>query len=107
MEYRAHAEHDPIMRCTRISLVSQDSGGTSAASLVDVDGSLVFVEHAPGEFVEPFLRLPQEAALALRDALNDHAPPSDDADLREALTVERERVNKIIDNALRQGAQRE
>lgn len=104
MEYRAHVENDPIMRCTTITLAARGSGGTSVAELVDVDGSIVFVEHEEGTFAEPFLRLPQEAALALRDALNNHAPPTDDTDLREALSVERERVNKIIDSALRQGA---
>ena len=49
-----------------------------------------------GSEVPPVLSLPREAVEALRDALNGHAPPSSEADLREALEVERGRVDRIL-----------
>ena len=72
-----------------------------AAVEVDEFGSLIMEEQPPGVMFPTLLLLPEGAVTALRDAFNGHAPPTDDADLREALNVERERVNRILDSALR------
>lgn len=104
MAYHAAVSQDPFSHTAELRLVYEGSNRRAAASLVDVDGSIVFVDSEEGEQVDPFLRIPLGALPALRDALNEHVPPTDDTDLREALSVERERVNRIIDNALRSTA---
>lgn len=97
MEYRASVSHDAIRQTVEIRL-----GTTEGHAAVEVDefGSVIMEAQPEGVVIPPFLRLPRDAMLALRDALNGHAPPVDDADLREALNVERARVDRLIDNAL-------
>lgn len=103
MEYRAHVENDPLSGLSTLRLIARGNIGTSVATGIGSLGDVHFMEQDEGVYVEPFLRLPSDAMLAVRDALNGHAPPTDDTDLREALSVERERVDKVINNALRQG----
>lgn len=72
--------------------------------IANIYGDDMHVVHPGGELerirrgaeVPAVLSLPREAIEALRDALNGHAPPSSDADLREALRVERARVDRIL-----------
>lgn len=99
MEYRASVSHDAIRQTVDIRL-----GTTEGHAAVEVDefGNIIMEQQPEGVGIPPFLRLPHDAMLALRDALNGHAPPTSDADLREALAVERMRVNRAIDRLFSQ-----
>lgn len=72
----------------------------SVAVATGDDGTLVMQEQGTYDVTPAVLRLPREAVEALRDALNGHMPPTDDGDLRDALKVERERVDRMLDAAL-------
>ena len=96
MGYRASVSVDPLSRTAEVRLIREGYPLQAAAEGVGEDGIVFFTEADEGVMVPPFLRLPSDALNALRDAFNDHAPPSDDADLREALSVERGRVDKVI-----------
>lgn len=63
-------------------------------------GDVVMREQRQSEAAPALLRLPREAVEALRDALNGHMPPTDDRDLRDALQVERARVDRMLDAVL-------
>lgn len=75
--------------------VSEDRIAVAVAT--EDDGTVVMREQGNYEVAPAILRLPREAIEAVRDALNGHMPPRDDSDLREALRVERERVDRILD----------
>lgn len=96
MEYRVAVTPDPFDEYTEIRV----RWGDYAAVELDEVGNLIMKEQSPGEMIPSLLRVPHALVGPLRDALSEVAPPPDDADLREALTIERERVNKIIDSAL-------
>jgi len=64
---------------------------------VDVNGVVTTHRQNRGVEVPRMLSIPHEALDALRDAINGHAPPSDDRDLRDALAIERRRVDKILE----------
>ena len=101
MEYRASVVYDPIRRLAEVRL-----GTTEGHAAVEVDefGNIVMEEQpTPGVMIPPLLFLPEDMMLALRDAFNDHAPPTDDADLREALSIERARVDRVLEKALEDG----
>lgn len=74
--------------------------GVDVAVGVDDGGRVVMERRSYAAATGPLLRLPREAVEALRDALNGYAPPRDDADVREALSVERARVDRILGSFL-------
>ena len=104
MDFRASVERDLLTGTSAVRLGGSYPDGTFfVATSVAEDGDVIFEEAERGVYTDPFLRFSDEALIALRDALNGHAPPTSDADLRDALKVERSRVDRIIDNALEGG----
>lgn len=68
----------------------------NVAARVSADGTVEMERQTHGQEVPALLKLPREALEALRDALNREMPPTDDRDLRDALRVERERVDRVL-----------
>lgn len=100
MECKGQVTHDYLTGWTEIRMIAKHNGTTYAATRVNEDGSIVLEQHPEGTVVPAVLRMPRDFALELQAALNDHAPVQQDADLREALKVERARVDKIIDKVV-------
>ena len=96
MVWKAVVSDDPASFNTdvRIADVYQDEVVVAAEV---VEGHVTMRRQQPAEEVPRLLSLPIEALEALRDALNQHSPPTDDRDLRDALAVERARVDRILD----------
>lgn len=94
----------------RAGIVPDPLGGTVAVHLVQEDGTTSygprettefwFSPVAEGAISTPLFRLPREALIAIADAVYDHYPPKDDKDLREALEIERGRVDRVLDVVL-------
>lgn len=97
MEIRADVTHDYLTGWTAVRVVAKENGNFYAATRVEEDGQVVLEQHPAGTMVPELLKMPRDIALAIQAALNDHAPVQQDHDLREALKVERERVDKILD----------
>ncbi|MFN2347139.1 MAG: hypothetical protein ABR616_15680 [Dermatophilaceae bacterium] len=100
MSYRAHVSQDPLNRTAELRLVYEGNRQTSVATEVSEDGHIIFEDVAEGVYVEPFLRFPETAIGAIREALEEFSPPPTDADLRDALELERQRVDRVITRLL-------
>lgn len=96
MDYRVSAVPDPFGEYTEVRVAYNDC----AAIEVDEYGNIVMMEQPPGAAVPPLLRLPRELVVPLRDALSGVAPPPSGADLREALDIERARVDAVLSSLL-------
>lgn len=94
MSWRAHVTDSFAAIGVEVRIV--DAYDDHADVVTVEDGRTIATRVGRGEQMPPALTLPYEAVEALRDALNGHAPPPSDADLREALQVERGRVDRIL-----------
>lgn len=97
MTWKANASEEFELGYVVLRLADIRNDDMDVATGYVTDGSPTFQTQSRAVEVPTFLRLPYEAAEALRDALNGHMPPRDDRDLRDALRVERERVDRVLD----------
>lgn len=95
MTWKANASEDFVMGHVVVRLAER-RGDDLIVATDAYDGDVMLQTQPASSEVPAFLRLPREAAEALRDALNGHMPPRDDSDLREALQVERDRVDRLL-----------
>ena len=96
MKTYATVEHDFAFGVVHLR-VARHYGGDEVHALTP-DGDWAVLE--PGRATDPCLTVGIHDLPAIRDALNGFLPPSDDTDLREALQVERARVDRILDRSL-------
>ena len=96
MVWKAVVSRDPSSFGIDVRIADVYEDHVVVASEV-VDGHVTMERQGPAAEVPRLLTLPPEALDALRDALNQHSPPTDDRDLRDALSVERARVDRILD----------
>lgn len=101
MTWKANASEEFELGYVVLRLADIRNDDVDVATGYVTDGCPTFRTQSRASEVPAFLRLPREAAEALRDALNGHMPPRDDRDLRDALRVERERVDRILDRFTR------
>lgn len=99
MEIKADVTHDYLSGWAEIRLIAKENGNFYAAK-VDENGFITLEQHAEGTIVPAALKMPRDIALAIQAALNDHAPVQQDQDLREALKIERARVDKILNKVV-------
>lgn len=95
-EWRAAVEYDPITGSYAIRLAQKAGDGYHNVAVSAQDGHATMQRVPMGYEVPRFVSLPREAVDALRDALDEKAPRASDADLREALQVERGRVDRVL-----------
>lgn len=94
-EVRAHVERDPLADAVRVYLGVRTESGLSAGQPT----SLIMEPVPEGVALEPMLRLPDQMARALYDALAAHfGGTSDVRALRQDLDVERARTDRLIEH---------
>lgn len=102
MSWKAAVEQDFVAQGVRVYLMVRRADGTGAVTpAVAQPVDVVLSDTDPYVQVEPFLRLPEEAAHALLDALAAHfGGTSDVRALRRDLEAERKRVDRFIDHLI-------
>jgi hypothetical protein len=110
MTWRAHIEVDPIMRVGRLYMADVHEGSTTVlmedGTLVRIEGNAAIKERT-AHGVRAGYPIPNDpdALRALADALLPHhesvaAAKAETAAAKEALNVERERVDRVLNRLI-------
>ena len=101
-EWLASVITEPITNTAEVRLGRPiEAGRYQAAVGVSDDGHLIMEEVDGGVSIPPFVRIPYPALLAVVNEVTKDLPPTDVDSMREALTLERQRVDQLIGAAIR------
>lgn len=92
--YNTYIHHSPMRHYTEIFLYRKTQYGVE---IVTHNGEVHVIDEGtvpPDEYY--FARIPYGAVESIRDALLERYPVKDDKDLREALAIERARIDKVL-----------